>query len=631
MTSNRDTRCGNSVARFFALIAMVAVTTLGSAGCSQDSVALTATTDTRAPVKRDGGYEVTVPALWADSKSATSGTEPARIWATTSGASRFTIDLADLRAKGAGAQWTAASAAAAAVGSMVSGVNPGRIDVDFAITGPIDGPSAGGILTVGVLSALLNAPIRGDMTMTGTISPDGSIGPIGGVDLKLKAAAAQGYSLVLLPLANMSLRDGTTNSVISAVDAGRALGLEVRGVGNVQEAFTLFTDGKYSYSQTTPFALPPAVAAVAGRQTTELLARLSSSVKDSAKGADMAVPSALLTEAESRAQAGETAVAYGIATQGLYVSGREHAAALLRDDGSVSARTELSTEIGSQRDRIQRLKSTIVPMLSSLGYEQLISAPNALSWLTYDTAILDVLQSRLVSRDIDQATAERYARILADTRTDLDVLFPDQAEILASAPGQPSPGESTIAEYLSDYTNFLVRAGQAQQDYVETVVLRGEDPLKVSDYNDVGLLLPVVLELAESLVSISAGTGSLPEELVQASAAITYYVAASSLIAAVQGFGIDQFGIGSDASSAESPLVLEAAVTTAAAAVTQVTGLLGERGLDASLPAWGASTSAGAAQALKGSSQKTALDVRALNELYFDSINAFMLQSGPVP
>ena len=613
--------------------ALLGSSLMGATGCSQDSATLTASADTRAPIERDGGYEVTVPALWADAKSSTSGIEPARVWATKNGASKFTIELDGIAAKGAGPQWTAASAAAAAVGSMVSGLNPGRVDVDFAITGPTDGPSAGGILTVGVLAALLGAPLRGDMTMTGTISPDGSIGPIGGADLKLKAAAAQGYSRVLLPLANMTVRDKESNTTMSAIEAGKKLGLEVQGVGNVQEAFTLFTNGKFAYAASPPFTLPAPVTAVTQRQTTALLDRLAQELEAMPTGIDVSTAASLLARAQASAKAGDTAASYGIATQGLYLAARERAAAdmraLVAEVDLPAAFRELASEIGRLGALNDELLATATGGAASLGYEQQISSPNVLSWLTYDRAILDALTSKLGTGPLDENAAERYARILSDARLELEVLYPDRVQVLVSAPGRPRPGDSTIATYLSEYTSFLVRAGKAQQDYVEKVVLRGEDPATLAATNDVGLLLPIVLELADAVNQFPAEVGSLADEVEESSTAITYYIATTSFIAAVQGFGVDQFGIGEDPNASDAPVVLDTAVSTSTQAVTQVSGLLAERGLDPSLPFWGASTGTGAALALNGSGQETAADVRALNELYFDTINVFMLQSGP--
>ena len=102
----------------------------------------------------DGGFQITVPVLWADPASGASGVEPALVWAGDDAATDFRIDLRDLEAKGAGAAWQAASATAAAVGSLYSGLDPRDVDVSFTVTGPIDGPSAGAALTVGVLAAL---------------------------------------------------------------------------------------------------------------------------------------------------------------------------------------------------------------------------------------------------------------------------------------------------------------------------------------------------------------------------------------------------------------------------------------------------------------------------------------------
>ena len=62
----------------------------------------------------------------------------------------------------------------------------------------------------------------------------------------------------------------------------------------------------------------------------------------------------------------------------------------------------------------------------------------------------------------------------------------------------------------------------------------------------------------------------------------------------------------------------------------QVSALLGQRDLDASLPVWAAAYGTAAAEALSQTPQAAAAKVLALNELYFDAITVFMLQSGPV-
>ena len=160
--------------------------------------------------------------------------------------------------------------------------------------------------------------------------------------------------------------------------------------------------------------------------------------------------------------------------------------------------------------------------------------------------------------------------------------------------------------------------------------MRGQDPVALARENDVGMLLPVVLNLGAASAAIPSSTDSLSDELLQATVAVTYYVAATSLIAAVQTFGIDQTGIGADPTTVGQPDLLVASVTTSKNAVDQVAALLGQRALDASLPVWAAEYGAGGADALAGTPEAAAAQVLALNELYFDAITVFMLQSGPI-
>ncbi len=91
-----------------------------------------------------------------------------------------------------------------------TGVSLAGSDVIFSINAPgqvpsVDGPSAGALMTLLVISAIERKPLREDVTLTGTIDQDGNIGAIGGVVEKAQAAKAAGKSLFLLPQANANL------------------------------------------------------------------------------------------------------------------------------------------------------------------------------------------------------------------------------------------------------------------------------------------------------------------------------------------------------------------------------------------------------------------------------------------
>ena len=82
----------------------------------------------------------------------------------------------------------AVSAAAQAVGYPAEYIEAALL-IQRAPQGAIDGPSAGGILAVSVAAALLGDTLRPDVCMTGTITPDLAIGPVGRVTDKIVGCA----------------------------------------------------------------------------------------------------------------------------------------------------------------------------------------------------------------------------------------------------------------------------------------------------------------------------------------------------------------------------------------------------------------------------------------------------------
>ncbi|MCS7131122.1 MAG: hypothetical protein NZ934_00095 [Hadesarchaea archaeon] len=81
-------------------------------------------------------------------------------------------------------------------------------DVFFAVSPPaegsvtiqaVDGPSAGAAMTVAIIAAIENRKVKEDVIITGTIREDGSIGAVGGIFEKAKAANDYGARLFLVP------------------------------------------------------------------------------------------------------------------------------------------------------------------------------------------------------------------------------------------------------------------------------------------------------------------------------------------------------------------------------------------------------------------------------------------------
>ena len=83
------------------------------------------------------------------------------------------------------------------------------IDFDFPVdvtidTGDVGGPSAGLAFTLAIIDDLTPGDLTGgaDVAVTGTISSDGTVGPVGGTGQKAAAVRAQGYDVFLVPSAD---------------------------------------------------------------------------------------------------------------------------------------------------------------------------------------------------------------------------------------------------------------------------------------------------------------------------------------------------------------------------------------------------------------------------------------------
>jgi ATP-dependent Lon protease len=92
---------------------------------------------------------------------------------------------------------------------------------------PKDGPSAGVTMTTALASLATGRPVRSDVGMTGEVTLNGRVLPIGGVKQKLLAAQRAGLKTVFIPQRNEPDLDDVPAEVLEALD--------VRPVGDVGE------------------------------------------------------------------------------------------------------------------------------------------------------------------------------------------------------------------------------------------------------------------------------------------------------------------------------------------------------------------------------------------------------------
>jgi len=157
---------------------------------------------------------------------------------------------------------------AAYVAALIANVDFSKYDYFILVesnTPLIGGPSAGGLITVGLTALLLNTSIYSNVTMTGMINPDGSIGFVGGLKEKLEAAKNGGFTVFLIPAGQRVYRYPVYEEIrrgpfvfrtvryesMDLVEYGKNLGVSVVEVVDVGEAFYYFTGVNLSRSKTT--------------------------------------------------------------------------------------------------------------------------------------------------------------------------------------------------------------------------------------------------------------------------------------------------------------------------------------------------------------------------------------------
>ena len=66
-------------------------------------------------------------------------------------------------------------------------------------------------------------PLLADATMTGTVNPDGTVGPVGGIPLKVSGVAEAGFTRFGIPLGQRHDVDPCTGEVVDVVELGKSL------------------------------------------------------------------------------------------------------------------------------------------------------------------------------------------------------------------------------------------------------------------------------------------------------------------------------------------------------------------------------------------------------------------------
>ena len=106
-----------------------------------------------------------------------------------------------------GVDFQTSAKTAVKIAQEYTGINLADKDIIFSITSDnneelqaVDGPSAGGAMTVLLISDIQGKTINDKILMTGTIESDGTIGRVGGIAEKADVAGKHGAKTFLVPL-----------------------------------------------------------------------------------------------------------------------------------------------------------------------------------------------------------------------------------------------------------------------------------------------------------------------------------------------------------------------------------------------------------------------------------------------
>lgn len=112
------------------------------------------------------------------------------------------------------------------------------VGIAYMSTGS-DGPSAGAAMAVGFIAMFRGDTIQRGIALTGTLQSDGTVGAVGGLPDKVRAAAREGYRRVLIPIGQLFDPRWDLNRL------GLETNVELKEVGTIEEAYTLMTGRSY--------------------------------------------------------------------------------------------------------------------------------------------------------------------------------------------------------------------------------------------------------------------------------------------------------------------------------------------------------------------------------------------------
>jgi len=183
--------------------------------------------------------EASVRAMWIKlMPEPVGGTSPFSVRVSENKTGDAAVGLIEHILGGAGDSWKSSAwiAAVAASGTRYTLLT----DHEFLIKvrGFLDGPSAGMLMAATMIALMGQDEIRPDVTITGTVNPDGTIGPVSGIAEKMEGAKKSGIKEIGYPM----IDDGDPAAFVAEMEKlGAQYGIKTVPVADIYDAYKLLT------------------------------------------------------------------------------------------------------------------------------------------------------------------------------------------------------------------------------------------------------------------------------------------------------------------------------------------------------------------------------------------------------
>lgn len=193
----------------------------------------------------EGESSVSVDSMWVKmGPPASGGSSPVKLTTGPNAEGTVRVGMYEEFAGGLGPQWRAG----VWLSAFLSSTTLGKDLTDFKFTaeagGNVDGASASGLMTAGYLAALTGTAIKTDVTMTGIINPDGTIGPVGGIPQKFAGSIELGKKRLGYPIGMRYSVDVNTGESVDLQKLAKDAGATAVEISDIYGAYELMTGQK---------------------------------------------------------------------------------------------------------------------------------------------------------------------------------------------------------------------------------------------------------------------------------------------------------------------------------------------------------------------------------------------------